>query len=64
MQTRAVIAAIVTEYDLAFSGPEGFEKSGKDRYIMVYGPLRVHLTPRKKTKRDWTISTGGWKWKW
>jgi hypothetical protein len=47
MQTRAVIARIVMAYDLSFTGPEDFEQSGKDRYIMVYGLLLVKFTPKK-----------------
>lgn len=69
MQTRAVIAGVVTAYDISLTdvpGTNDFERSGKDRYLMVYGPLLVRLTSREKnTKVTQSIPNLRWRsWAW
>ena len=69
MQTRAVIAGVVTTYDISLPdvpGTNDFERSGKDRYLMVYGPLWVRLVSRgKNAKVTQPISNLRWRsWAW
>ncbi|KAK1222247.1 hypothetical protein PQX77_014880 [Marasmius sp. AFHP31] len=52
MEMRAVISAVLTNFDLAFADgwdPSEWECSLKDFYTMRGGPLKVVLTPRQKS---------------